>query len=114
MPFQKHEGEIGEEGTRLDHGEKGEEEKTGTGGSSRHKIHRTSEKTSFLALTHAAVPSLALVCTTQSLLKLRSVWTQLIFSSLIQVDEMQERNAIMANHFYIWLSVWQFLFDKWW
>lgn len=30
MPVQEHEGEIGEEGTRLDFGEEGEEEKTGT------------------------------------------------------------------------------------
>ena len=29
MPFQKHEGEIVEERTRLDPGEKGEEEETG-------------------------------------------------------------------------------------
>lgn len=30
MPVQEHEGEIVEEGTRLDFGEEGEEEKTGT------------------------------------------------------------------------------------
>lgn len=30
MSFQKHEGKIAEEGTRLDPGEEGEEEETGT------------------------------------------------------------------------------------
>lgn len=65
------------------------------GGSSRHKIHRTTEKASFLALTHAAVPSLTLICATP-----RSV-TSGVFGlsiiSIIQGDEMRKWNVLMVS-----------------
>lgn len=58
------------------------------GGSTRHKIHRTSEKTSFLALTHAAVLSLALVCITPHFWNLGVFGLSLIYIAVLHMDEM--------------------------
>lgn len=77
------------------------------GGSSRHKIHRTSEKTSFLALAYAVVPSLALVCTRPHTHRL---WKCRVFGLIFKLfnssgwDE-KGKKAITADRFYIWLSV---------
>ena len=82
------------------------------GRSSRHKIHRTPEKTSFLALTHAAVPSLALVCTPRlTVTRVFGLILQLLNSSGQHCESKRPSRTMVFN---ICLSVWLFVPHKWW